>query len=51
MLESWYEVVDADTSLTQGDLIFECPLLTWDAVAPSAGSGPLQVPVPCRSQR
>lgn len=29
MNESWYEIVAAGTSLTQGDLIFACPLLTW----------------------
>jgi hypothetical protein len=27
---SWYEVVAPGTALTQGDLIFECPLLTWN---------------------
>ena len=30
MNEPWYEVVDGATSLTQGDLVFGCPLLTWD---------------------
>ena len=30
MNEPWYEVVDGATSLTQGDLVFSCPLLTWD---------------------
>lgn len=27
--ESWYEVVLAETSLTQGDLIFDCPVIAW----------------------
>ncbi len=29
MSEPWYEVVEANVSLTQGDLIFDCPLLAW----------------------
>lgn len=29
MINPWYEVVDARAELTQGDLIFNCPLLTW----------------------
>jgi hypothetical protein len=29
MINPWYEVVDANAELTQGDLIFNCPLLTW----------------------
>lgn len=35
MLDSWYAVVGADQSLTQGDLVFECPIMAWKA-------GPLQ---------
>ncbi len=27
--EPWYESVTADTTITQGDLIFNCPVLTW----------------------
>ena len=27
--ESWYTVVDAREALTQGDLIFDCPLIAW----------------------
>jgi hypothetical protein len=34
MNESWYEVITPGTALTQGDLIFECPLLTWNARHP-----------------
>ena len=30
MSEAWYELAGADVPLTQGDLIFDCPLLTWD---------------------
>ena len=29
MNEAWYEVVAPGAALTQGDLIFDCPLLTW----------------------
>ena len=29
---AWYEVVRPETPLTQGDLIFNCPLLTWGSV-------------------
>jgi hypothetical protein len=34
MTDAWYEIVEAGVSLTQGDIIFRCPLLTWknDAV-------------------
>lgn len=31
MSEAWYETVNAEAGLTQGDLIFGCPLLTWEA--------------------
>ncbi len=34
MPEPWYEVVSAATPLTQGDLIFDCPLLMWELPAP-----------------
>jgi hypothetical protein len=29
MSEAWYQLVAADQRLTQGDLIFDCPLLAW----------------------
>jgi hypothetical protein len=29
MTNPWYEVVGPDVRLTQGDIIRECPLLTW----------------------
>jgi hypothetical protein len=29
MPEVWYEIIDSDVPLTQGDLIFVCPLLAW----------------------
>ncbi len=31
MDEVWYEVVDPAVPLTQGDLIFECPILSWES--------------------
>jgi hypothetical protein len=30
--EPWYQVVDARERLTQGDLVFNCPLLSWSDV-------------------
>ena len=30
--EPWYEVIEASTPLTQGDLIAECPLLRWNPI-------------------
>jgi hypothetical protein len=29
MSDAWYDVVPSDIPLTQGDLIFDCPLLAW----------------------
>lgn len=29
--EPWYEVVASSTSLTQGDIILQCPLIGWKA--------------------
>jgi hypothetical protein len=29
MTDGWYEVVAADVRLTQGDLIFQCPIVSW----------------------
>ena len=29
MPEQWYEIVGPDTPLTQGDLIFNCPIVAW----------------------
>ncbi|MEA1946261.1 MAG: hypothetical protein U9N83_03040 [Thermodesulfobacteriota bacterium] len=29
MPEAWYEIVGPEISLTQGDIIFNCPLLAW----------------------
>jgi len=28
--EPWYEIVECGESITQGDLIFNCPLLSWN---------------------
>ena len=33
MSDAWYEVVDHEIPLTQGDLIFDCPLLAWQGDA------------------
>jgi hypothetical protein len=33
MADEWYEVVGADAPITQGDLIFDCPLIGWEAEA------------------
>ena len=40
MNSPWYEVVESGTPLTQGDLIFDCPLLTWNATATLRATGP-----------
>jgi len=29
MPEAWYDIVGPEISLTQGDIIFDCPLLAW----------------------
>jgi len=29
MIESWYQVIEADQPLSQGDVIVGCPVLTW----------------------
>lgn len=29
MAELWYSIVGPETSITQGDLIFDCPLIGW----------------------
>ena len=39
MSEPWYEVVPATAPLTQGDLIFRCPILNWDQGKPPAVTG------------
>jgi hypothetical protein len=31
MSNSWYEIVDPGKPITQGDIIFDCPLITWQA--------------------
>ena len=37
--ESWYEVVESAEKLTQGDLLFGCPLLQWNTASPPQWSG------------
>jgi hypothetical protein len=27
--ESWYTIVDSNQALTQGDMVFDCPLMAW----------------------
>lgn len=29
MSEGWYDIVDASVPVTQGDIIFDCPLISW----------------------
>jgi hypothetical protein len=29
MANGWYELVNADVPITQGDIIFNCPLISW----------------------
>jgi hypothetical protein len=40
MSEAWYRVAGAEEPLTQGDIIFECPALSWrlSALQSPAGS-------------
>ncbi len=33
MTNPWYELMDAAAPLTQGDLLFRCPLLSWNPAA------------------
>jgi len=33
MNDNWYEAVDGDVRLTQGDIILDCPLLRWKDVS------------------
>jgi hypothetical protein len=30
MSDAWYSTVGPDVSLTQGDIVFDCPLLAWE---------------------
>jgi hypothetical protein len=38
MTNPWFEVVGGEERLTQGDLIFRCPLVGWNATAELSGS-------------
>lgn len=31
----WYEAVEPDAPLTQGDIVLDCPVVTWSGVAPN----------------
>jgi hypothetical protein len=50
MHDAWYEVGGAEERLTQGDLIFDCPLSTWAETAvrerPMGGSAARQDALP-----
>jgi hypothetical protein len=48
MNEPWYEVVLATSPLTQGDLLFDCPLLQWQTLAESAQPQALETSLPNR---
>ncbi len=39
MTDRWYDLADADAPLTQGDLIFDCPVLTWQTDAQISKEG------------
>jgi hypothetical protein len=38
MPDKWYEAVEASSPLTQGDFIFDCPLLSWKLTSETAGT-------------
>ena len=40
MTNGWYEAVSPRTSLTQGDVIFDCPLLAWGPAISAWLGGP-----------
>jgi hypothetical protein len=40
MTDPWYEVVGHDQPLTQGDLLWNCPVLAWKAQPPAGDSSP-----------
>ena len=31
MNESWYQYVEADAPVSQGDIILECPVVVWES--------------------
>lgn len=45
---NWYKIVDSSTPLTQGDLIDDCPVITWNGDVTAELSGQMnQVLVDC----
>lgn len=46
MSDAWYEVVEASTRLTQGDIIFDCPISTWAEEAKVNGASAASAEVP-----
>jgi len=43
MSEAWYWAAGAEEPLTQGDVIFECPALSWRLSALRSPTGPVAV--------
>jgi hypothetical protein len=39
MSDGWYKAVEPVTPLTQGDVIFDCPLVRWQNAEHRAGTG------------
>lgn len=46
MSDAWYEVVEASTRLTQGDIIFDCPISTWAEEVKVNGASAASAEVP-----
>ena len=46
MSDAWYEVVEASIRLTQGDIIFDCPISTWAQEAKVNGASAASAEVP-----
>jgi hypothetical protein len=45
MTNDWYETVDAISKLTQGDIILDCPILTWKSEIPQLMSSQSELEV------
>lgn len=45
MTNNWYETVDANSKLTQGDIILDCPILTWKSEIPQLMSSQSELEV------
>lgn len=42
MTNSWYTEVSADTKITQGELIFDCPVLEWTGTVNTGSTNELK---------